>query len=243
MIEKLIAKSRTTEVADASVRMIVAFGQWNFETDAHLTAIFNDLGSKTEWLTAAIHRAKTESELELKDEVRDDNLRSLYYLITGFTHHPDAVIKAAAVKLAKLFDNYGLKITDESYASESALISSLLMDLGNEEYQEAITALSGCAALIQALQNSQEDFEITRVTWEREKAKEGALENATELKKEVVAIINERLVVYLQAMKQVNPEMYEEFTNTIAVIIAENNETVKRRAKKPEPVTATEGQE
>ena len=226
MIEKLIAKSRTTEVADASMRMIVAFGQWNFETDTHLTSIFNDLGSKTEWLTAAINRAKAESELELKDEVRDNNLRSLYYLITGFTHHPDAEIKAAAVMLAKLFDNYGLKISDESYASESALISSLLMDLGNETYQEAIAALSGCAALIQALQNSQEDFEITRVTWEREKAKEGALENATELKKEVVVIINERLVVYLRAMQMVNPEMYDEFTNTIAVIIAENNETV-----------------
>ena len=32
-------------------------------------------------------------------------------------------------------------------------------------------------------------------------------------------------------MKQVNPEMYDEFANTIAVIIAENNETVKRRSK------------
>lgn len=87
-------------------------------------------------------------------------------------------------------------------------------------------------------ENSQGEFEITRVNWEREKGKEGALENATELKKEVVAIINENLVVYLNAMQQVNPEMYFEFANTVAVIIAENNETVKRRAKKPEPEPA-----
>jgi hypothetical protein len=75
------------------------------------------------------------------------------------------------------------------------------------------------------------------ITWEREKAKEGALENATELKKAVVAIINDQLVVYLRAMQMADPEMYGEFAATISVIINENNETVKRRAKKPEPVT------
>ncbi len=236
MIEKLIAKSRTTEAADASTRMIVAFGQWDFETDTHLTGIFNNLSPLTERLTAAIRRAKAESELEEKDEVRDNSLRGLHYLLTGFMHHPNPEIKAAAVTLENVFDNYGLKITGESYASESALISSLLMDLGKEEYAAPIAALSGCADLLETLAISQQDFEETRVTWEREKAKEGIIENATELKKEVVAIINENLVVYLNAMQQVNPEMYAEFANTISVIIAENNETVKRRAKKPEPV-------
>jgi hypothetical protein len=53
-----------------------------------------------------------------------------------------------------------------------------------------------------------------------------------ELKKEEVTVINENLVVYLNAMQQVNAEMYGEFANTIKVIIAENNETVKRRTKK-----------
>ncbi len=236
MIEKLISKSRTTEVADASARMIVAFGQWDFETDSHLTGIFNDLNPFTVRLTAAIRRAKTESELEAKDEVRDDNLRGLHYLLTGYMHHPNPEIKAAAITLENVFDNYGLKITGESYASESTLISSLLLDLNNEEYGAPIAALSGCRDLIGVLTDAQQDFEETRVTWEREKANEGTYENATELKKEVIDIINNRLVVYLLAMQQVDPERYDEFTNTIAIIIAENNETVKRRSKKkPDP--------
>lgn len=234
-MEKLMTNSRNTEVADASMRMIAAFGQTALQTDTRLVAIYETLGSKVEWLMTSLRRAKAESELEPKDEKRDGDLRNFSWLITGYLHHPDPVIKAAAVKLETLFDNYGLKITEENYASESALISSLLMDLGNETYQEAIAALSGCAALIQALQNSQGDFEETRVTWEKEKAKEGAMENATELKKAVVTIINEKLVVYLIAMKMADPEMYGEFAGTIAVIIAENNETVRRRAKKPEP--------
>ena len=240
-MEKLIAQSRTTEVADAGVRMLVGFGQTSLQTDPFLNTTFENLGIKTEWLTAAIRRTKAQSELDAGDEKRDNNARSVNYLIVGYTHHPDPVIKAAAVKLNKVFDKYGLKMTEESYASESTLINSLLMDFGNEEYQEAIAALSGCAELIQELQNAQEEFEIMRVTWEKEKGKAGALENASELKKEVIAIINNKIVVYLQAMKEANPEMYNEFANTVAVIIAENNETVKRRAKKPEP--PTEGQD
>ena len=54
----------------------------------------------------------------------------------------------------------------------------------------------------------------------------------------MIAIINDKIVVYLRAMKEANPEMYNEFANTVSVIIAENNETVKRRAKKPEPELA-----
>lgn len=239
-MDKLISQSRTTEVANASARMDVAYRQTGLQTDTPLAAIYGDLNSKTAWLTAALRRAKSESELKPKDEVRDNKLRSLYYLVTGYTHHPDPVIKAAAITLTKVFDHYGLKITEESYASESALIASLLMDLGNPDYQQAISALSGCAALIEALRDSQADFELTRMAWETAKAKEGALENASELKKEVLVIINERLVVYLRAMQQVNPAMYGEFANTIAVIIDENNETVKRRRKEPEP-TVTPG--
>lgn len=231
-MEKLLSTSRTTEAADASTRMIVAFGRWDFETDTHLTGIFNNLIPLTERLTAAIRRIKAESVLQEKNEVRDNSLRGFHYLLLGFMHHPNPEIKAAAVTLENVFDNYGLKITGESYASESALISSLLVDLGKEEYAAPIAAVPGCGDMLESLAIAQHDFEETRVTWEREKAKEGVIENATELKKEVVAIINENLVVYLSAMQQVNAEIYEEFANTIAVIIAENNETVKRRAKK-----------
>lgn len=238
-MDKLTTQSRTTEAADASVRMIATFGKSGLQTDKHLAAIFGDLSPLTDQLTSAIRRAKTESELEVKDEVRDDKLRGLHYLLTGFTHHPDPIIKAAAETLEKVFSNYGLKITGESYSTESTLISSLLKDLKKAEYSDKIAALSGCAELIEALKTSQADFETTRVAWEREKAIEGVLVNATQLKSEVVTIINDRLVVYLRAMQQVKPDVYAVFANTISVIIDETNETVKRRRKKPVPVTGS----
>jgi hypothetical protein len=235
MIEKLISKSRTTEVDDASLRMIGAYKSTSLGSDAHLVSVFNALETETSRLSSAINRAKEESQLEEKDEIRDDKTRALNYLLLGLLHHPSKKISEAAQAVEKVFGRYGLSILGKSYATESSLINSLLSDLASPTLKPSIDALSGCAELIADLQAAQTDFEATRIAYETEKAKEGTLENATLIKNEVLAIINEKLVVYLRAMIQVNEAVYGDFSRTIAQIIADNNETVKKRTKKPQP--------
>lgn len=234
MIDKLIAKSRVTEVNDVATRMSGAFLISGL-TDAYLVSSFNLLATQNTQFSLAIRRSKAESELEEKDEVRDEKFRALYYLLNGFTHHPAIRQKEAAQLLMSLFNNYGLAITGESYATESSLIGSLLLDLANPDYAQAITDLSGCADLIAELQAAQTDFEQARIAYETEKAKQGMLDNATEIKKTVLDTINNKIVVYLRAMEQVDTVTFGEFAGTVAVIIAENNEQVKKRGKKPEP--------
>ena len=236
MIEKLMTNSRVTEVDAVSIRMIGAYKRTKLSSDVHLGKIFSALEPESALLTGAIRRLKGESVLEEKDEVRDDDVRAVHYLTLGFMHHPDPAVKAAAEKVEKVFDNYGLSITGESYATESSLVNSLLTDLAKPKLQAAIALLSGLAEIITALQAAQTDFEETRIAYEEEKAKEGTLENATAIKKEVVAIINDKLVVYLRAMIQVDEPTYGDFARTIAEIIDDNNEVVKKRRKKPEPV-------
>jgi hypothetical protein len=53
----------------------------------------------------------------------------------------------------------------------------------------------------------------------------------------VLELINNKIVVYLRAMEQVDPVTYGVFTGTCAQVIADNNEQVKKRKKKPEAVT------
>ncbi len=234
MIEKLIAKSRTTEVDAVSMRIIGAYKKTALSSDAHLNTVMTSLETESARLTDAIKRAKAESELELKDEVRDDKVRGLYYLLTGYTHHPAPAVKTAAVKLENVFNNYGLSITGASYATESSLVASLLGDLAKPNLQPSIAALSGCAELIAELQAAEDDFEATRIAYEEEKAREGTLENATVIKKTVVTVINDQLVVYLRAMIQVDGETYGDFARTVAEIIDDNNVVVKKRKKKEE---------
>lgn len=231
MIDKLIPSSRVTEVNDVATRSISAFGESEI-TDPVLANNFSNLDENNIELTKAIRRSKAESDLEEKDENRDNKLRSLYYLINGFSHHPGAEIRMSAQSLLNVFEHYGLKITSESYTTESSLISSMMLEYQKPEYEEAIAALSGCGDLLEALAIAESEFERARLAYETEKAKEGLLQNASELKKQVIHILNNKIVIYLRAMEEANPEVYAVFTAIVAQIIADNNEQVKRRQKK-----------
>ena len=232
MLEKLKTNSRTTEVDAASTNMITVFDGKDWSADTHLTAIFTSLKTETSRLNLAINRSKAQSVLDEKDEIRDVAVRSLYYLIIGYAHNPDDGIKAAAEALLLVLNNYGLSVTEESYVSETSLVNSMITDFKDTELQAHIVLLPGCAVAITSVENAQDDFNNTFVAYEADKAEEGTLENATTIKKEVVSIINNKLVVYLRAMEQVDEPTYGEFARTLAQIIADNNEQVKKRYKK-----------
>ena len=234
MIEKLLITSRVTEVNDVGTRMSVAYHAQGI-VDPYLTTTFGSLDAANFELSKAIRRSKSESNLETKDEVRDGYTRSLYYLINGFTHHPAAAISESARLVLRAFDNYGISLVSESYANESALISSMLLEFQKPEYVQPIANLSGCGELVQALTSAQADFEQARIAYETEKAQDGMVANATEIKKEVVELVNTKIVVYFEAMQQVNPAIYGALASTFAQMIAENNVQVRRRQQKPEP--------
>ena len=130
MIEKLIAKSRTTEVGAVTSRMIKVYNNANLTTDSYLTAIITGLSTENNLLTKAVDRSKAESKLEEKDELRDDKVRSLYYFLLGQTNYPDPAIRTAAETLLAVFGKYGLAITNDSYDTETTLVKSLLDELG-----------------------------------------------------------------------------------------------------------------
>ena len=94
--------------------------------------------------------------------------------------------------------------------------------------------LPGGAEILAALQTAQSEFDTARVAYETERAREGNEANATEIKKEVLTLINDKLVLYLRGMEAVDEAAYGEFARTVATIIADNNVVVKKRfAKEP----------
>jgi hypothetical protein len=232
MIEKLILTSRVTEIDAVSIRLIGAYKTTTLNTDPHLVLMFTALEDKSQLLTKSINQSNTESTLEDEDAIRDDKIRAMAYLLMGLVHHPSKKIKAAAQLVLTVFNKYGLTITGESYAIESSLINSLLNDLAAADLQEAIAAVPGCAEIIAELHTAQNNFEQTRIAYETDKAQESARASATALKKEVAAIINHKIVIYMRAMEVVVPDSHGVFAATIAQIIADNNEQVKKRRNK-----------
>ncbi|GET28555.1 DUF6261 family protein [Prolixibacter sp. SD074] len=235
MLQKLRSNSRSTEVGAATTRITKAYKNANLTTDSYLDGLITGLSAENNLLTKAIDRSKTESQLEEKDEVRDDKLRALYYFLLGQTNHPGPAVRSAAETLMPVFDKYGLAIVNDSYATETTLVKSLLDDLGEASLEVSITAVAGTAELIAQLQAAQDDFENFRVVYQTEKGKEEKLESATSIKKRMVRTINDKLVVHLRAMLNIDEALYGGFVGAVSTIIAENNEEVKKRRKKPEP--------
>ena len=230
-LNNLSTVCRTTEVDAVSDRLVAEFNKNDWSTDPHLTNIFNDLKTSSDKITSAINKIKAESNLEKKDEIRDGKVKSINYFVMGLVHHPDDTISDAAQKINDILENYGVKITKESYSIESSLIESLLLDLSKEELQPSIEALSGLSQLIASLRTAQNNFEEAKLEYEEEKAKEGTEETASDIKKEILLIVNAKLLIYLRAMVQVDENKYGTFANTIAQIIDDMNITVKKRRK------------
>jgi len=231
MINKIMSQTRTTELDTITARIIAAYLSSTLGSDTNLKGIMNSVQPLAASLNQAINRIKSESELEGFDDGRDQGARSFYYLILGFTHHPDETIKKAALKIMDVFDHYGLQMLNENYATETSLLTSLFAELAKPAMQEAMALISGAVESLAALQAAQNTFEANHLAYEQNKAHEGTYSNASTIKKQLIRLINGKLVVYLKAMAMVNNIEYGDFVRTIAQIIDDNNETVKKRAK------------
>lgn len=232
MLEKLISKSRVTEIDAGSMRMIGAFKTTGLESDPHLQRLFSELEPLSLKLSASINRIKPSSTLEEADEDRDDKGRALIFLVNGLIHHPSNKIKKAAETVAATLNHYGLSMFEENYSVETSLITSALLELAKPEMLEAIAVLPGCTDLVADFQASQAFFEETRIAWEQAKGEDGTQQSASELKPEILSIINDKIVVYMRAMEVVAPDTHGAFARTLAEIINDNNEVVKKRGKK-----------
>jgi hypothetical protein len=243
MIPYLMMTSRVTEVDGSTARIISAYQTSGLNADPNMEKIFGPLQEKSTLFSEAINRLKAKSEQQTNDEVRDEKIDGVYYLLVSFSHHPDEVIKNAALRLLGIFEEYGLAIKDEGYTTESSLVNSLLNDFSKPEQQADIALVPQCAGYIEALQTAQANFENNRIAYETALGEEGTLENATALKKEIVRIINGLLVPHLNVMSQLEERTYGAFARTVAEIIAGNNEVVKKRRNKEEPDDEAEGTE
>jgi hypothetical protein len=230
MFSNLSPQSRITEVNSVSVKLGLTYTKKALESGTYLAGLFSYLDDKSDLLGVAINRSKAESNLDDKDVVRDEKVQALYYLLLGAIYNPNTEISASANKLYTIFTKYGLKIIKESYLIESSLIESMLEDYADLSLQADIAAVLGSAELIASLQTAQNDFRTADTIWDEEKAKEDLTQSASEIKKEVLTIINGKILVYLKAMSQVNPEVYAELAKAVSDIIEEVNQAVKRRS-------------
>ncbi len=233
-ISKINSSSRVTEFDSAIKEIITAYEQSPFSTDLvsdkYLTEMFSELKPHSTNLTTSINGTKPENNQEELDGVRDDKVRGGYYLLQGYAYHPSKDVREAAVVVNSVFDEFGVGIVNESHAVESSLINALLTRYAEPSVAEQIAKLPGMAQIVEELRTAQETFEQARLALDSAKALGETELSASELKKEMLKLVNGKLTIYLKAMALVDEPTYGEFVRTVAEVIKSNNAVVKRRS-------------
>ncbi|WP_282125902.1 DUF6261 family protein [Marinifilum flexuosum] len=232
LIKKISTNSRNGDISALLTLILGAFAKSDWSVDVYLTELINTIRGYCTSLTEALNRLKVYSQMAEKDNIRDMAIKSLFKLVEGYTHIPIAEINEAAKVVANVLEQYGMDIRNDDYAAETAEVNSLLNDLSKPEVVAAIAKLQGAAEIIAVLTASEKDFEAIALQQAEGEGAKKDLATASKLKKAAIKEVNDNLVGYMNTMAKVQPDTYLSATQTIAELIENNNELVKRRRTK-----------
>lgn len=228
-MRKIITAVRVTEIdafSDTALRLYKADD--GIQKDEFLKTVMAELEELSAKITSAILQDKVTSSLDQADSARDEALRNLGKILTGYSAFPIPAKQEAAFSLLEIFDKYK-KITSENYASESSLIESLLQDLNTSEAKLKIAELEGVEQTIEQIRSTQDVFNAANDKYIAASTTKGV--SATEVKKSLLSFVNAKMIAYLDAMNLANKAVYGTFISKIEAEIERVNATVAKRGK------------
>lgn len=231
IMNKLNAKARVSEVdgfSDTLVRLYKADSA--AQTDAFLKTEMAELESLSDKITAAILQDKAVSNLDEADSARDEAIRNLGALISGYAVFPLEEKKNAALSLKSIYDKYQKSgILGATYTAESSMIESMLGDFGTAEAVANIEKLDGVSDLVSKVRSAQDAFTAANDAFTKSKSAKG--ESASSLKKPLLSSINDKIIPYLNTMAMVGNAALSGFSKNVEAEVNRLNSTVGARSK------------
>lgn len=228
-VKTAIRVAELDALSDTLVRLFKADG--SAQGDSFLAATMGDLERQSAAITTALLQDKIHSRLAEADGVRDAAVRSLNAVVAGYAAFPAAEKRAAAEPVKAVCDKYTKAgITSANYLSESSLIESFLEELAADGLAQNIAALDGVADAIAAVRTAQDAFVTANDAYTQAAANKGT--SASALKRPLLALVNEKLVPYLDAMTIAGNAACADFTRRMATEIERANEVIAKRARK-----------
>lgn len=231
-MKKLRSQVRNAELdgfSDTLVRLFKA--DEAAQEDVFLKATMETLETLSAGITTAILQDKTFSSLEARDSDRDDCIRSLGAVLSGYASMPIAAKKEAAEPLKAVYDKYAKAgIISANYRSESSMIESMLEDFAAASLSAHIEALEGTAEAIAAIRAAQDAFNAASDAYAKANANKGA--SASSYNKPIVSLVNDKLLPYLDAMVIAGNEGVSAFAKAVEDEITRLNEVIAKRGKK-----------
>ena len=230
-MNKVKSTIRITEVDGLSDSVIRIFGaDSKAQEDTFLKGQIAELTVLSDAITEAILKDKAVSNLDEADSKRDEAIKNLGALLSGYAVFPLEEKKAAALSLKAVYDKYAKSgILSASYVSESSMIESLIGDFSSAEAKASIEKLDGVAELVSAIRAAQDDFTAANDAFVKAEGSKGA--SASSYKKPILSVINDKIVPYLNTMAIVGNAAVADFTKGVETEISRVNENIAKRGK------------
>lgn len=231
-MNKLKTAIRVTELDGLSDTLVRNFkADEKAAADAFVKATMTELEKQSDLITTAILQDRTLSTLEAADNARDEAIRTLGTVLAAYAVFPIASKKELSVPLKAIFDKYAKAgITGANYTSESSMIESMLGDFAAASVADNIKGLEGVEEAIASVRSTQDDF--TKANDEYMKATANKSASASTYKKPIIAIINDKLVPYLDAMVIAGNENCTAFAKGVEAEINRANDMISKRGNK-----------
>ena len=109
------------------------------------------------------------------------------------------------------------------------MIESLLGDFSSEEAVASIEKLDGISEMVAAVRAAQDDFTAANDAFVKAEGSKGA--SASSYKKPILAVINDKIVPYLNTMAIVGNTEVADFAKGVETEITRVNENIAKRGK------------
>ncbi|MFV0521086.1 MAG: hypothetical protein ACK5MI_01470 [Mangrovibacterium sp.] len=201
------------------------------ETDAYLLNLLGELQHKQEGLNDAIQMLRTKSLSNLCLKRMKEAYRKFYRITMAYHAVPTMLQYDHVQRVWNIILRYHDGITYSSnQLNLNSYVSSLIADL-DENASDDIAAVSLFYSLLSDLKEAQETYLQNYADYQNQRKLEMERTTATEVKHQIMELINKRLALHLNAMLQVSEIDYIDFARAVSALIAERNAIIKTRLK------------
>ncbi len=235
MDTKLLSTCSSNEAYDTSTNCLSVLAQKDFSADLNLTAIYAKIKGSSDVLFDSIgieKKSEFTGEISELDNFFDDSLICFKKFVDANMSLSDADKVEKANKIWAKIQAKNPYMYKLGYEEQMTQALSLFSELDTEEYQNRITALFGVGESYAICKTAHTDLQtIYRKGQEIKALKENTIPSSV-VRKEVVELINTKLISYLYIMSDTQPEIYgDTYTKIIHYIELVNTKIRTRRSR------------
>lgn len=201
--------------------------------DVYLRNVMADLKGLSDRILDALRNNRLISSLETYDAHRMRCVSALVNLKKGYDKLSDESTQSHWTELKPVFENYLSAIQAGNYQSKTALIQALLLRLSDNDLASHLEGLGTMKTAVDRLREAETAFESMQVEYQHQLL-EDKTESATDLKEAILELINQKLVVHLEAKCNEDAATYDAFAKLVDSQIRTDNAKVRRRKGRKE---------